>query len=241
VTEHNRHEHDQPATEREGFFDKVKDFFTGDDEPAGERTPAEGDVETEVERAARGEEITPTAESDPGPVETEGGNTAATTIDRADADREDDDAGSDVDNTGSDAVEESDEDRRRREEEFAQEHDPAQHDVAAGEELRQRGDWTAEDGHIGEGQVDSGMPGGGSTETNLRESTIEEVRDGGHGVGSAAPIAGGVMPFGHPVKAWHDSNTYVLPGQPGYDAEPHEWFIDAGAAERAGFRPAHDG
>ena len=122
---------------------------------------------------------------------------------------------------------------------MTKEHDPAQHDVAAGEEFRQRGDWTVEDGHLGEGHVDSGMAGGGSTETNLRESTIEEVRDGGHGVGSAAPLPGGVMPFGHPIKAWHDSCTYVLPGEPGYDAEPHEWFIDREAAERAGFRHAH--
>lgn len=40
---------------------------------------------------------------------------------------------------------ESDEDRRKREEEFAREHDPDNHEIAAGEEFRQPGDWTAED------------------------------------------------------------------------------------------------
>lgn len=37
-------------------------------------------------------------------------------------------------------------DRKRREEEFAREHDPANHDVAAGEEFRQRGDIISDDG-----------------------------------------------------------------------------------------------
>ncbi len=39
----------------------------------------------------------------------------------------------------------SDEERQKTAEEFAREHDPEQHDVAAGEEFRQGGDWTADD------------------------------------------------------------------------------------------------
>ena len=37
------------------------------------------------------------------------------------------------------------EDRQKSAEEFAREHDPAQHDVSAGEEFRQSGDWTADE------------------------------------------------------------------------------------------------
>jgi hypothetical protein len=33
--------------------------------------------------------------------------------------------------------------------------------------------------------------------------------------------------------------TYVQPGEPGYDADPHVWFVDGEAAQRAGFRAAH--
>ena len=35
--------------------------------------------------------------------------------------------------------------RQKTAEEFAREHDPEQHDVAAGEEFRQEGDWTADE------------------------------------------------------------------------------------------------
>ena len=38
-----------------------------------------------------------------------------------------------------------DEERQKTAEEFAREHDPEKHDVAAGEEFRQGGDWTADD------------------------------------------------------------------------------------------------
>jgi hypothetical protein len=37
------------------------------------------------------------------------------------------------------------EERQKSAEEFAREHDPAKHDVSAGEEFRQSGDWTADD------------------------------------------------------------------------------------------------
>ena len=48
---------------------------------------------------------------------------------------------------------ETDEEKRAREEAFAAEHDPEQHDLSAGEEFRQAGDWTAEDGKLTEDDV----------------------------------------------------------------------------------------
>lgn len=70
-----------------------------------------------------------------------------------------------------------------------------------------------------------------------RVSEVEEIRDGGYGVGSAAPFEDGAMPLGHPVKAWRDTMTYVDEAHPHYgDAEPHVWFASSEAAEQAGFR-----
>lgn len=71
-----------------------------------------------------------------------------------------------------------------------------------------------------------------------RISALQEVRDGGYAVGSAAPIADGAMPLGHPVKAWEDTRTYAEPGQAAYAAPPHVWFRDAETAAAAGFDPA---
>lgn len=130
-------------------------------------------------------------------------------------------------------------------EEFAAAHDPADHDVEAGRDFRQPGDWTAEDGdgpQVMEGQspaASANVGGAGSSDPTAgrRSSSLEEVRDGGYGVGSAAPIDDGAVPFGHPVKAWQDTMTCVAPEHPSYDdADPHVWFTDTGAAERAGFR-----
>ena len=57
------------------------------------------------------------------------------------------------------------------------------------------------------------------------------------GWGSAAPIGPDIMPIGHPVKAWYDTGSFVCEGDMGYDgAQPDVWFIDAEAAQRAGFR-----
>ena len=70
-----------------------------------------------------------------------------------------------------------------------------------------------------------------------RISAFDELRDGGFGVGSAAPLDDGAQPLDHPVQAYRDTMTYRLPGDAGYDsAEPHVWFYDEGAAERSGFR-----
>ncbi|MFV0464009.1 MAG: hypothetical protein ACK5MP_12565 [Nostocoides sp.] len=72
-----------------------------------------------------------------------------------------------------------------------------------------------------------------------RISSVAEIRDGGYGVGSAAPFPDLAMPYGHPVKAWNDTKTFRDTDSPLYDeAEPHVWFTDVGAAQRAGFRPA---
>ncbi|GGL37203.1 hypothetical protein H9L10_15295 [Phycicoccus endophyticus] len=69
-----------------------------------------------------------------------------------------------------------------------------------------------------------------------RVSDFREIRDGGYGVGSAAPIEDGAQPMDHPVQAYRDTMTFRLPEDPGYDStEPDVWFYDAGAAERSGF------
>jgi hypothetical protein len=68
-------------------------------------------------------------------------------------------------------------------------------------------------------------------------SSFEEVVDGGFGIGSAAPLADGVQPLGHDVKASRDGNTFLVPGDEGYDdAEPDVWFYNEESARRAGFR-----
>ncbi|WP_462287623.1 sunset domain-containing protein [Nostocoides sp.] len=49
----------------------------------------------------------------------------------------------------------------------------------------------------------------------------------------------GALPLGHAVKAWEDTKTFMTQDHPGYGgADPHVWFLDTGAAERAGFSPA---
>lgn len=76
-----------------------------------------------------------------------------------------------------------------------------------------------------------------SVRAGRRVSALDEVRDGGYGVGSAAPIADGAIPLGHRVKAWEDTKTFAAPGHPIYDdPDPHVWFVDESAARRAGFR-----
>ena len=81
-------------------------------------------------------------------------------------------------------------------------------------------------------------PQGDQADGGLRTSSLDEIRDGGYGVGSAAPIDDGAVPLGHPVKAWEDTKTFVAPDHEKYDeAEPHVWFADEHAAQRAGFRP----
>ena len=74
-----------------------------------------------------------------------------------------------------------------------------------------------------------------------RVSGYDEVRDGGYGVGSAAPIEDGAQPLGHAVKGIRGSGTYLTPGSQGYeDVEPDVWFYDEQAARNAGYRSGSD-
>jgi hypothetical protein len=159
----------------------------------------------------------------------------------------------------------SEAERQKSAEEFAAQHDPDKHDLDAGEEFRQPGDWVAdeqgpqewdEEGNLvsggGPGSEAARQPaaaGSGSSDTSddsapaagsgRRVSDLGEVRDGGYSVGSAATIDDGAMPLGHPVKGWEDTKSYLTPDHPRYDdAEPHVWFTDPDAAERAGFHRA---
>jgi hypothetical protein len=80
-------------------------------------------------------------------------------------------------------------------------------------------------------------PTGATASTGRRVSGFDELRDGGFGVGSAAPLDDGAQPLDHPVQAYRDTMTYRMPGDPGYDsAQPNVWFYDEGAAQRNGFR-----
>ena len=61
--------------------------------------------------------------------------------------------------------------------------------------------------------------------------------DGGYGIGSAAPLEGGVQPLGHDVKASRDGSTFLVPGDEGYDdAQADVWFYNEESARRAGFQ-----
>lgn len=74
-----------------------------------------------------------------------------------------------------------------------------------------------------------------------RIAGVGEIRDGGYGVGSAAPFPDGAMPQDHPVQAYHDTMTYRTEDSPGYDStEPDVWFYDEFAAERAGFQRSQE-
>jgi hypothetical protein len=88
------------------------------------------------------------------------------------------------------------------------------------------------------GAGDHGADDHGAADSGQRlGSRLDEVVDGGHGVGSAAPIADGAQPLGHPIKAWRDTMTYVIPGGRGYDGgEPDVWFQSEQAALAAGYR-----
>ena len=73
----------------------------------------------------------------------------------------------------------------------------------------------------------------------VRISGLDEVVDGGFGIGSAAPIPDGAQPLGHPIKANVDTKTYQDLHSPWYaSTSPDVWFLDAGFAERAGFHRA---
>ena len=107
------------------------------------------------------------------------------------------------------------------------------------------GDWQHDEAMFGEESADTvaAMPSE-APETEAwgrRISDLDEVSDGGFGVGSAAPIEDGAQPLGHPIQAYFDSRTYRTQSSPGYDScEPDVWFFDEDSAQRAGFGPAQD-
>jgi hypothetical protein len=77
-----------------------------------------------------------------------GDESAARGPEDVDAPRRDepsDDATADTETSPREDDAASTEDRQKSAEEFAREHDPDKHDVSAGEEFRQPGDWTAEE------------------------------------------------------------------------------------------------
>ena len=87
------------------------------------------------------------------------------------------------------------------------------------------------------GEVPVTEEGGAPAPTGRRVSEFHEIRDGGFGVGSAAPLEDGGQPMGHPIAAYRDTMTFRGPGDAGYeDTDPDVWFYDEGAAERSGFR-----
>lgn len=137
--------------------------ITGDEVPdptgqaAGERLDQQ--VETDADRAQREQETSRQAERDDfGMTQGTGGGENLTAgsgaaddsddagLAQADAsareDRASGDSSTDQGDSGWGGEARGD---AQTQQEFAKEHDPADHDVAAGEEFRQRGDWTAED------------------------------------------------------------------------------------------------
>jgi len=87
-------------------------------------------------------------------------------------------------------------------------------------------------------ETDTGAQAEGG-DWSRRISGVEEIRDGGFGVGSAAPLEDRAQPADHPVQAYNDTRTFRAPGANGYDsAEPDVWFYDEEAARRAGFTPS---
>lgn len=211
-------------------------------------TDTHGDIDTErpaeLEDSAT-EQPEGSSDDEQGASSDEGGSPDDSN-DSADGDDDDDD--SDDGESEEEAAERAREEERQREE-FARQHDPADHDVAAGADFRQPGDWSADE-HGGpqvvesDGTVTAPDDGadqeGADAEHDGGGSDLEDIRDGGHGWGSAAPLDDGRTPLGHPVKAWDDTMTFVLPGEEGYEgSDPHVWFTDGETAARAGYRHAH--
>jgi low affinity Fe/Cu permease len=96
-------------------------------------------------------------------------------------------------------------------------------------------------GVVGEKEngVDEGAPFDLEDEPPMsrRISTLEEVVDGGYGVGSAAALPDGAQPLGHPIMGFRDSMTFAREGEGAPAASADVWFYDEDAARRSGFRP----
>jgi len=254
-TDDGRRERSGTSTEEEPPTEPRVETDNGDRKQSGTSTEEEPPTEPTVEtdNGDRKQSGTSTEEEPPTEptVETDKGRAAASEASGDSEHPQRETAG------GADPRDRDDEEEQRKSaEEFAREHDPANHDFSAGEESRQKGDWTADkaggpqvwdaDGNLVEGATpgeprrsheQSDHDNGDAAAESRRTSALEEVRDGGYGVGSAAIIDDGAIPLGHPVKAWEDTNTFVTPHDPGYGhADPDLWFTDADAAQRAGFR-----
>jgi hypothetical protein len=102
----------------------------------------------------------------------------------------------------------------------------------------------AESEHSSLGEVDEGAPFDDVDEEPSRPSPrrvsgLDEVVDGGFGVGSAAPIEDGAQPLGHPIMGYRETRTFLVPEALGYgDTDPDVWFYDEDAARRSGFHAA---
>lgn len=106
------------------------------------------------------------------------------------------------------------EERQQAAEEFAAEHDPANHDLSAGEEFRQRGDWTADkagepqvwdsDGNLVEGSESAGTLSPGDVadaDADAGTHAGEDAGDAaGDGAAEAASTQGDAAPDGRRVS-----------------------------------------
>lgn len=91
---------------------------------------------------------------------------------------------------------------------------------------------TDEDGGESEAVTDVAVEPEG--QVDVEESEADESRP--YGEGSHVALEDGEMPEGYPVKGNEDSKLYHLPETPFYERTNAEvWFVDADAAEAAGF------
>lgn len=103
------------------------------------------------------------------------------------------------------------------------------------------GDRDSRDGHADVAGSDAEI---GLTSTGDRynvpwvESSLDEVRDGGYGIGSAAPLGDRTRPLGHPVRAWEDTKSFRSGEAVHVERTPDVWFLDEQAAYNAGFHHA---
>lgn len=114
---------------------------------------------------------------------------------------------------------------------------PAREEPAAGsDDAPATDDIATGDAATEESATDGVATSGGEVPRGRRVSDFHEIRDGGFGVGSAAPLEDGAQPMDHPIAGYRDTMSFRTPDDAGYDdAEPDVWFYDEGAAERSGF------
>src|SRR5674476_716948 len=187
------------STEEEPPTEPRVETDNGDRKQSGTSTEEEPPTEPRVETDNGGREQSGTSTEEEPPteptVETDKGRAAASEASGDSEHPQRETAG------GADPRDRDDEEERRKSaEEFAREHDPANHDFSAGEESRQKGDWTADeaggpqvwdaDGNLVEGAT-PGEPRRSHEQSDRdnsdvdadsrRTSALEEVRDGGYG------------------------------------------------------------